>query len=548
MRTIQAKPLTADAFRQYGTFWSAVDGEGYGLGGGFFTFYPDRIAVSSEKRIGFSTLKVSKPEKYIVEELEYHKTTWEMFMPLNDDAVLHAAPKSGGDVVTELTEAFIVPKGTMVKLDAAVWHLAAMPVNVEELQSLIVLPEGTYMNDCTKVALNDEQKFEKWRIEGGAAVIQMTGTKIDTIKIRQLNREQTFEYIKKNPMATRADVAKELNLSFPTVTSIVTELEEAGLIRAEKSTTNTGGRSSMAYSCDENARCAIGIQLSERYMKGLVLNLQGNVIGNVITEKLKFRSDDNYRRKIGELYQRLVREMGLKEGEILGVGITVEGLTDNEGERVTCSFTEQMSDVRREELAKYIPVETRLFHDMTAAGYNQKLKLGQNVFYLSLNSSIGGTVLVQDEVYNGNHNRAGEIGHMRLEKNGRRCYCGNYGCFDAYCNTLILKDAAGGELKDFFAGIDQGNREYERILDEYVERLSDAVFNIRMLYDDTVLIGGELGEYADYFIEKVWRILDSQDIYREESAKDYVKVCEDGENVIAIGAAMYYINQAAVRL
>ena len=155
----------------------------------------------------------------------------------------------------------------------------------------------------------------------------MTGTKIDTIKIRQLNREQTFEYIKKNPMAARADVAKELNLSFPTVTSIVTELEEAGLIRAEKSTTNTGGRSSMAYSCDENARCAIGIQLSERYMKGLVLNLQGNVIGNVITEKLKFRSDDNYRRKIGELYQRLVREMGLKEGDEIAVLVNGLGST-----------------------------------------------------------------------------------------------------------------------------------------------------------------------------------------------------------------------------
>ena len=66
----------------------------------------------------------------------------------------------------------------------------------------------------------------------------------------------------------------------------------------------------------------------------------------MITEKLKFRSDDNYRRKIGELYQRLVREMGLKEGEILGVGITVEGLTDNEGERVTCSLRSkcQMSE------------------------------------------------------------------------------------------------------------------------------------------------------------------------------------------------------------
>ena len=36
----------------------------------------------------------------------------------------------------------------------------------------------------------------------------MTGTKIDTIKIRQLNREQTFEYIKKNPMAARGERAE----------------------------------------------------------------------------------------------------------------------------------------------------------------------------------------------------------------------------------------------------------------------------------------------------------------------------------------------------
>ena len=247
----------------------------------------------------------------------------------------------------------------------------------------------------------------------------MTGTKIDTIKIRQVNRKQTFDYIKKNPGIARADVAKELNLSFPTITSIVTELEEAGLIKAEKSNTKTGGRSSMAYICDENARCAIGIQLSERYMKGLVLNLQGKIIGNVVTKKLTFRGNDMYRREIGKLYKQFVEENHLKEAQILGVGITVEGLTDIEGERITCSYVKEMADARREELARYIPAENRLFHDMTAAGYNQKLRRGENVFYLSLNSCIGGTILVEDDVYNGNHNRAGEIGHMRLERNGK---------------------------------------------------------------------------------------------------------------------------------
>ena len=354
----------------------------------------------------------------------------------------------------------------------------------------------------------------------------MTGTKIDTIKIRQLNREQTFEYIKKNPMAARADVAKELNLSFPTVTSIVTELEEAGLIRAEKSTTNTGGRSSMAYSCDENARCAIGIQLSERYMKGLVLNLQGNVIGNVITEKLKFRSDDNYRRKIGELYQRLVREMGLKEGEILGVGITVEGLTDNEGERVTCSFTEQMSDVRREELAKYIPVETRLFHDMTAAGYNQKLKLGQNVFYLSLNSSIGGTVLVQDEVYNGNHNRAGEIGHMVItepENVVGTCGCGHQGCLEQIASATgivnlakrqltecdeasILRQYAQLTAKDVLDAAKAGDALACRVAEQMMQALGRAAAYIACVMNpDVFVIGGGVSRAGEYLTEGIRR-------------------------------------------
>lgn len=50
MRTIQAKPLTADAFRQYGTFWSAVDGEGYGLGGGFLHFI--RTGLQCHQRKG----------------------------------------------------------------------------------------------------------------------------------------------------------------------------------------------------------------------------------------------------------------------------------------------------------------------------------------------------------------------------------------------------------------------------------------------------------------------------------------------------------------
>ena len=49
-----------------------------------------------------------------------------MILPLNDDMILHVAPASAGTPVPELTKAFIVPKGTLVKINTAIWHLAPL--------------------------------------------------------------------------------------------------------------------------------------------------------------------------------------------------------------------------------------------------------------------------------------------------------------------------------------------------------------------------------------------------------------------------------------
>ena len=53
-----------------------------------------------------------------------------------------------------------MPKHTLVKMNAAIWHLAPLPANAEELAAMIILPECTYANDCTVVDLKEEQQFE----------------------------------------------------------------------------------------------------------------------------------------------------------------------------------------------------------------------------------------------------------------------------------------------------------------------------------------------------------------------------------------------------
>ncbi len=160
MRTIKAEPLTNESFAPFGQFYTMTEPDGYALCGEIHKFYPDRINADSNHRVGYSPIVVKKPEKMVITQQEYHTTTWEMILPLDDDMILHCAPASAGTPVTDLAKAFIVPKHTLVKMNAAIWHLAPLPANNDSLTAMIILPECTYANDCTVVDLTEDQQFE----------------------------------------------------------------------------------------------------------------------------------------------------------------------------------------------------------------------------------------------------------------------------------------------------------------------------------------------------------------------------------------------------
>lgn len=160
MRQIKAVPISCENFAPFGQFYTMDAPKGYALCGELHQFFPDRLVADSNHRVGYSPILVRKPEKMIITQQEYHTTTWEMIMPMNDDMILHVAPASAGTPVTELAQAFIVPKHTVVKMNAAIWHLAPLPAKEDQLAAMIILPECTYANDCTVVDLTAEQQFE----------------------------------------------------------------------------------------------------------------------------------------------------------------------------------------------------------------------------------------------------------------------------------------------------------------------------------------------------------------------------------------------------
>lgn len=160
MRTIKLEPISRQAFSEFGVYYSFQEPSGFALKGEHHLFYPDRLQAWAKEELGFSAICVKRPDRYWIKEVEYHTRTWEMIMPLNDDMIIHVAPPSGPEVISELTRAFLVPKGTLVKINTAVWHLAPLPAHKEELNAVIILPVCTYRNDCTVVSLSEEEQFE----------------------------------------------------------------------------------------------------------------------------------------------------------------------------------------------------------------------------------------------------------------------------------------------------------------------------------------------------------------------------------------------------
>ena len=159
MRTIKAQPLTHEAFNAYGNFCNLLlDGPG--------GFTPDMIETNMGRPYQGASFAICrtlvKEEGMVVGAAEFHSWTGEGIIPLDGDVVIHVGkpthPRAGKPVIEEM-EAFYVPKGTMVTLNPAVWHMAPYSVDCP-VNNIIVLPRRTYANDCAFYFFTEEEKFK----------------------------------------------------------------------------------------------------------------------------------------------------------------------------------------------------------------------------------------------------------------------------------------------------------------------------------------------------------------------------------------------------
>lgn len=361
------------------------------------------------------------------------------------------------------------------------------------------------------------------------------------MEIKQINHTNIYQFFLKNSDLTKQDLVTSLQLCLPTVTQNIAELMDAGLIGESGSLGNTGGRRAKTYSIIKDARIAIGLDITRNHITAVAVDLTGTIMTK-IRNRVSFESSDAYYRYIGDVVAEVVQAAGVTPEQILGVGIGIPGLVTADGETVFSGKILNFTGTTRAEFSQYIPYKTMLFNDANAAAFtetwaNHELK---NVFYIMLSNNIGGSVVIDSQVYVGDSLKSGEVGHVPLVPGGRLCYCGQHGCVDAYLAATELSRLTDGNLALFFQNLEKGNPEFEAVWAQYLNHLSDTANIVHTLFDCPIILGGYVGEYIEPYIDALNKR--ARELNPLEPDESYLLVCSYKTEAIAAGSALNFIS------
>ena len=359
-----------------------------------------------------------------------------------------------------------------------------------------------------------------------------------TIEVRRKNTKDVFQVIYDRGSISKQEIANILALSLPTVTQSLNMLKENHLIYESGILNSTGGRRAKALSCDVNARTAIGLDITGRHLSGAVVNLKGEVLYSERNAK-QFCQDTSYYRELNEMAIRCIEKSHVDRDSILGIGISLPGIV-SEGYRINKSAIIDNPNFY-EELKGFFDLPYILVNDANAGGLAEfwYFKQSSNMLYISLRNTVGGALFFHDELYNGDQYLSGEIGHVSLIMNGRKCYCGRHGCADAYCNAAILSDLTDGDLALFFQKLENDDQAMKKAWDDYLPYLAELINNLRNTLDCDIVIGGYVGSFIDRHMDELRREVLKRSSFQTDGA--FVRPCRFKFDASAVGAGLSLI-------
>lgn len=350
---------------------------------------------------------------------------------------------------------------------------------------------------------------------------------LDHSDIKNNNKKRIISLLLKERELTKLDISRRLDISVPTVTTIVGELIEDGIVEEAGMATSTGGRKPVIIRFLPDSRYSIGVDLGRDYVRAVLTNLDSKIIKETRKE-LSQVTEAEVLSVTKKLIEALISSQENIEGKLLGIGFSLPGIVNEKELKLEIATNFRLKNISFKELHSYFKLPIYLENEANAGALAES-RLGiarglNNLIYISVTEGIGGGIFINNDMYKGRDNRAGEIGHMCIMKDGRQCNCGKKGCWETYAsNRALIKDyneiskEKVKNISEIINKFKQGEEIAISVMEDYIDNLAEGIQSLVFIFNpDYVAIGGEISKYSDILDDKLTnKIFNNNEFYKE---------------------------------
>lgn len=329
----------------------------------------------------------------------------------------------------------------------------------------------------------------------------------DQEAIRVHNTYKILNYVQKKRECTKQAIGSELSLSIPTVTNNLNELVKKGIISELGQGKSSGGRRPRIYSFNPKGVLSQGIEITPHGIRSAIVDLDGEFTEVTESEKVP-RTRAELFDLILDFYRKGKHTISKEKTIYAGLGISLPGVVDSETRYLVNAVNLHLSAIDFRALHNSISDRLFIENEANAAAIAEKIKYGSpadsDILYLSITEGVGAGIFLHNHLYRGRRNKAGEIGHITLIPDGKKCNCGQSGCLERYVSEGALLEAYYVKCNVDISSIDvlmnkveQGECCAVEIWEQYLTFLALGIQNLLHMFDPaTVIIGGRLSKYA----------------------------------------------------
>ena len=341
-------------------------------------------------------------------------------------------------------------------------------------------------------------------------------------------KKRIINYYIYNGNSTISELSRALDISIPTVTKIIEEMCESGLLLTYGKLETSEGRHPHLYGLNPDSGYFIGVDLNLGSLNIALMNFNGEIVDHRMNVVSAISNSAEGLETLCKVIEDFVNSIEVDRSHILNVNVNISGRVNPEA-GYSYSWFNLGEEPVAQIISRRIGFEVTVDNDSRAMTYGEYLcgniSNKRNILFINLSWGLGLGIIIDGKNYSGNSGFAGEFGHYPCYDNEVICHCGKKGCLETEASGIaihrklvervtrgetsilskaIKEDSSKVSLSHIIDAINHEDVLCIDLLEEVGHNLGKHIAGLINIFNpEEVVIGGILSQTGDYLVQPI---------------------------------------------